>query len=652
MCGICGIIGNQQDSSKLQDSSSKLVTAMCDILAHRGPEKSGLYQQRNVCLGHRRLCIIDLVTGDQPIFNEDRSVVVIFNGEIYNFKDIKKKLLARGHQFYTAADTEILVHGYEEYGLGFLKELNGIFAFALYDLIRNRLILVRDQFGVKPLHYWFDGRTLVFASEQKAILLHPDVQRRINFNALHCQINLRFTQGDETLFKDIFRLPPAHYLLYENNRISIERYYQLPVNINESVTEAEAIESIRSHLKTAINRQLLSDVPIGVYLSGGMDSSAIVAIMSQLNVSPINTFTLGFNEETDEFPDAAMIARHFHTTHHTTSLSFEPLRQFPEVIWYAEEPKINLLQGFNMSRFVSSGHKVVLGGLGGDELFLGYDINKYIRRVQALLNHVPQKFQRACLEPVSRFLFTIQNKSGLLRFDEYRRGMQMLLSTGDLEKFYLILRNCWDYDRKFYKEIYHPDFATENLRPVHSYFDPLFGVLAAAGVPALDAVSVVEFHSKMVNDYLLVDDRMSMAHSVELRVPFLDKDLVEYMFTLPAALKMKHNHTKYLFRKAMQPYLPPQILHKKKWGFTVNPYEQFKKDLKNVAERILTRQFIEQQGIFNYKYIRRILDYPPHPRLRWHYNFLWIVVGLAIWDKMYIETDSFKSPEQTLEVYI
>jgi asparagine synthase (glutamine-hydrolysing) len=643
MCGICGIIGNHPDLAKL-------VTAMGDMLSHRGPEKFGIYQHENVCLGHRRLSIIDLFTGDQPIFNEDRSVVVVYNGEIYNFKDIKKTLIAKGHRFSTASDTEILVHGYEEFGLNFLSELNGIFAFALYDLHKNRLILVRDQFGIKPLHYWFDGKTLVFASEQKAILLHPDVPRYLNYSALHCQINLRFNQGNETLFKDIYRLPPAHYLIYENNRLTIERYYHLPVNINYSLTEGEAIEMIRTHLKTAVRRQLLSDVPIGVYLSGGMDSSSLVAIMSQLNVSPINTFTMGFNEDTDEFPDAGQIAGHFHTNHQTTSLSFEPLQQYPQVIWHAEEPKINLLQGFNMSRFVSSGYKVVLGGLGGDELFMGYDIYKYIRQVTWLLDHVAPKFQHTVLEPFSQSLFILQNRSRTLRYDEYRRGLQMVLSIGNLNKFYLILRNCWDYDRSFYKEIYHPGFATDSIQPVHNYFDPLF--TQVSDLSAADAVSVVEFYSKMVNDYLLVDDRMSMAHSVELRVPFLDKDLVEYMFTIPAGLKMKNQVTKYLFRKAMQPYLPARIIKKKKWGFTVNPYEQFKKDLKKTAQTILTREFIERQGIFNYDYIRRIIDYPPHPRLRWHYNFLWIVVGIAIWEKMFIDTINFKKKELSLSDYL
>ena len=634
MCGICGIAGGGAENRK------QIVEQMCDLLHHRGPDSAGYYQHEYICLGHRRLSIIDLVTGDQPVYNEDKTIVVVFNGEIYNFKEIRSELIKKGHSFYTASDTEILVHGYEEYGLSFLRDLNGIFAFALYDLKKNRLVLVRDHFGIKPLHYWYKNNTLVFASEQKAILLYPQVQRQINYKALHCHINLRYTQGDETLFKDIFRLPPAHYLIYENGQITIRPYYQLPVNPDLSLSEEDVVDAIRVKLREAIHRQLLSDVPIGVYLSGGMDSSSIVALMSELGVSPINTFTLGFNEATDEFPDAEMISRHFNTNHHTTSLSFEPLRQFPEVIWYAEEPKINLLQGFNMSRFVSSAHKVVLGGLGGDELFIGYDIYNYINRVRFLLQHIPRTIQGKLFEPLSKLLFIIQDKSKLLRLDEYRRGVQMLLSMGNLQKFYLILRNCWDYDRAFTKEIYHPDFITDTILPVQNYFESIFSSLHH--LPAMDVVSVAEFKSKMVNDYLLVDDRMSMAHSVELRVPFLDKDLVEFMFTVPAALKMKSNVTKYLFRKAMSPYLPAKIIQKKKWGFTVNPYEQFKKDLKKIAGLILTKEFIDQQGIFNYSYIRRIMEYPPHPKLRWHYNFLWLVVGLAVWEKMYIRTDNFK----------
>jgi len=642
MCGICGIVDQNPENHRL-------ITEMADLLRHRGPEKAGYFRDSNVSLAHRRLSIIDLETGDQPIYNEDRSIVVIMNGEIYNFTEIKADLIRRGHRFATTSDTEILVHSYEEYGLEFLPDLNGIFALALYDKKNARLILARDHFGVKPLHYWSHGATFLFASEYKAILIHPAVKREINHQAWHCQLNLRYNQTDETLIKNIYRLPPAFCLIYQDNKISIERYYQLPLNLNYKMTEAEAIEGIQTHLQKAVKRQLLSDVPLGVYLSGGMDSSALVAMMAAEEISPINTFTLGFNEATDEFNDAAIIARKFNTKHTTTALTLAPLQHFPATIWHAEEPKINLLQGFHLSEFVSKSLKVVLGGLGGDELFIGYDIYRYLWTLRRWLKNHPGIMQKALLNPVSALLFAAQNSSKILKWDEYRRGLQMLSSFGDLEKYYLILRNCWDYDWSFAKAIYQPEFLQLPLELTHTWFDPIFE--ACRDLPPLDAIAYVEFHSKMLNDYILTEDRMAMANSLELRVPFLDKDLVEFAFTIPASLKMKNGQTKYLFRKAMAPFLPPEILQKKKWGFAINPYEQFNKDLKKVAQKVLTCEFIKRQGIFNYEYIRRILNYPPDPRLRWHYNLLWIVLGLAIWEKMFIETENYRQHQVAPEEY-
>lgn len=644
MCGICGIVENNSDNKNLMNE-------MLDIIQHRGPDGKSIFQHQNFTLGHRRLAIIDLVTGDQPIFNEDKSVCVVFNGEIYNYKEIKDRLISKGHKFYTSSDTEILVHLYEEEGDAFMHQLNGIFAFALLDLRKNRLLLSRDHFGIKPLHYYFKDDVFIFGSEQKSILLHPKVERSINFNALHSHINLRYTQMNETLFSGIKRLPPAHYLVFENNKVEIKKYWELKPQINFEMNENEAIDSMHFYLKQAVERQLLSDVPIGVYLSGGMDSSTIVQKMHELGVPQINTFTLGFNEPTDEFPDAERIAKYFNTNHLTHSLTLNAMNDFPAVIWHAEEPKINLLQGYNMSKFVRNHVTVVLGGLGGDELFAGYDIHKFIFPFNSINDRIPN-FLKSLLKWKSEFLFKIQNFSKTLRFDEYRRGMQMLMAIGDIEKFYLILRNVWDYDSAFYKEIYHPDFYNKMLndtQKVKKEFDVFFNLSNKS--TALDQVLFTEFHTKMVNDYLLTEDRMSMSNSVEQRVPFLDLDLVNFGFSIPVNLKIKNKQTKYLFRKAMMQKLPTDIITKKKWGFTVNPYLQFKKDLKQISEEILTEEFINKQGIFNYKYIKSILDYPAHPKLRWHYNFLWIVLGLAVWQKMYIDTDDFKNKIIDIEHY-
>lgn len=644
MCGIAGIFEIEKDNKSL-------MTKMLKMIEHRGPDEGSVFQHDNFTLGHRRLSIIDLQTGNQPIFNEDRSLCVIYNGEIYNYKELKTDLEKKGHVFKTHSDTEILVHGYEEYGTNLFPKLNGIFSFALLELNTNRLILVRDHFGIKPLHYYSKDGVFIFGSEQKAILLHEKVKRKINYNSLHSHLNLRYTQRDETLFEGIKRLPPAHFLIFENRNISINRYWQLEPKIQKTMSEDDAVEQIHFYIKQAVQRQLISDVPLGVYLSGGMDSSTLVQKMYELGVEQINSFTLGFNEPTDEFDDAEMIAKHFETNHRTLSLSMEPMKNFPEVIWHAEEPKINLLQGFNMSNFVKDDVKVVLGGLGGDELFAGYDIHKFIYPFNKFHNKIPKGLQKL-FEWKARFLFKVQNATHTLSIDEYRRGAQMLLSIGNIEKFYLILRNVWDYDNGFYNEIYNKQkvsFFRDQIDKTSSQFDQYFN--EGENLSNLDQVLYTEFHTKMVNDYLLVEDRMSMSHSVEERVPFLDLDLVNFGFSVPLHLKIKNNQTKYLFRKAMLQKLPEKITTKKKWGFTINPYLQFKKDLKPVAEKILTKEFIEEQGIFNYDYIKRIIDYPPNPKLRWHYNFLWVVVGFAIWEKMFIKSDDFIKKEFHLENY-
>jgi asparagine synthase (glutamine-hydrolysing) len=645
MCGFAGVVGDN-----IQENIS-LIHPMLEIIKHRGPDDQSVYQHKNMILGHCRLSIIDLETGNQPIFNEDGSVVVIFNGEIYNYQKLTEILINRGHIFKTKSDTEILVHAYEEYGIDFIKKLNGIFAFALLDKERDILFLVRDQFGVKPLHYYFNGTTFIFGSEQKSILIHPTVKRELNHRAFHSQLNLRYTQGTDTLFKGIKRLAPGNYLVYKEQKLKIEPYWKLKVNIDHSLTEKLAMEKLNALLKQAVKKQIVSDVKLGVYLSGGMDSSSIVQKMSELNLPEINTFTLGFNEPTDEFADADIIARTFNTNHHTISLEMEPIRQFPEVIWHAEEPKINLLQGFNMSKTVKKDITVVLGGLGGDELFAGYDIHRYIFPLGRWQKNIPEGFKKI-FRWKSDILFKIQNASQTLKFDEYRRGIQMLLAIGDIERYYLILRNVWEHDLPVFKLIYHKDILNkmqENTSKITADFSSFFQRVEK--MHALDQVLYTEFHTKMVNDYLLVEDRMSMANSVEERVPFLDIDLVNFAFSIPIELKMKYGNTKNLFRKAMEGKLPNKILKKKKWGFTVNPYLQYKKDLKFTAEKILTEEFIEQQGLFNYDYIKRILNYPTHPKLRWHYNFLWIALGFAIWEKMFISSDYFKNRIFQLEDY-
>ena len=644
MCGICGIFERNKDNKNLMHD-------MLDIIEHRGPDDATIYSHKNVTLGHRRLSIIDVDNGQQPIFNEDKTICVIFNGELYNYKKFRELLGSKGHKFSTHSDTEILVHCYEEFGLDFIKDLNGIFAFAIYDLKKEKLILARDHFGVKPLHYYFKNGILIFGSEQKSIILHPKVERKMNLQSLHLQINLRYTQGEETLFEGIKRLAPAHFLVFDKTNIKLTKYWEISDKKTDLQNRNEIKEKIDFLLKQAVKRQLMSDVPVGVYLSGGMDSSTIVQKMAEIGVEKINTFTLGFNEPTDEFPDAKIIAEQFGTNHHTMNLSMNPIEQFATVMRYAEEPKINLLQGFNMSKFVQPHVKVILGGMGGDEIFAGYDIHNILYPCSKISKYLPKSLNKL-LKFKSDLFFKIQNRTGSLKYDEYRRGMQMVLSINNFLKSYLITRNVWDFDNGMYDNIYAKNVSNFFMNKINKVEDSFSDIFNNFDGNNIEKVLFTEQKSKMVNDYLLVEDRMSMSHSIEERVPFLDKDLVEFMNSLPIEMKMSFNKPKQLFREVMKGKLPEHIISKKKWGFAVNPYLQFKKDLKFYAERILTKDYVQKQNIFNYNYLQKILNAKPTPQMRWHYNYIWVVMGIAIFDKMFIKSDLFKKTEISMEEFL
>lgn len=627
MCGIAGFSGAP---------NKPLLQAMTDSIVYRGPDAEGYHVVDGANLGSRRLRIIDLSGGDQPIANEDESIWIVYNGELYNDPELRQMLEAKGHVYRTRADTETLIHLYEEFGDTFAEHLNGIYAFAMWDARQRKLIIGRDQFGIKPLHYAVIDGELVFGSEVKAILQYPNAPRRLNPQALHLFMNLRYIPGEQTLFDGIQRLPAGHVLVWQDGQTRLVKYWNPTYEVDYSRSESDWIEAIRHHLCEAVRRQLVSEVPLGVYLSGGMDSSSVAAFASQLLDDPVDTFSLGFNEPTDELEDAAFVARYFKTNHHEQTVQADPLTLFPQVIWHTEEPKENVIQGFLLARHARRHVTVALSGLGGDELFAGYAIYRYLQLGQSIGRFVPSMMQNYLFNPMSRALFALQNKTGTLQFDLYRRAMQLGLASGDPSRFYLILRNVWDADAAQWANVYGERMRDAALQPVESYFTPYFngdgkGMMAQA----LDA----EFHTKMVEDFLNNEDRVSMANSVEARVPFLDRDLVALAFSIPPELKYRNGDSKYIFKRAMEGILPPETLQKPKWGFTFSSYHQFTKDLKSTAERILTKERVEQQGLFNYDYLRRIMTHKPNPRMFWHYFFLWNVVGITIWQQMFLEGD-------------
>ena len=625
MCGICGFAGFEDPA---------LLKQMNAAQAHRGPDSEGYFHAPNASLAMRRLSIIDLSTGDQPIFNEDNSVAVVFNGEIYNYPELKEKLIKNGHVFATQTDTEVIVHLYEDMGEDFPTVLKGMFAIALWDKKSEKLVLVRDQVGIKPLHYHLASKNrLVFASEIKSILKFSEYTPKTNGQALHFLMNLRYVPGERTLFSGVKRLLPGHLMVWRPDGMKIRQYHAFDFSIDQTRSEQDWMDAIHHALARAVDRHTISHVPLGVFLSGGLDSSAITAYLAATGHKEISTFTLGFNQKSDENADAALVARHFNTSHRSTYVSADPLQRLPRVIHFMEEPKVNQLQGLLLSQYVRKYVKVALSGLGGDELFGGYISNRFIQ-----LGNFITKAWKPGLGPggkrLARTLARLDLNHGDLRFNEHRRGLQMLLSTGSPEDFYLILRNAWDMDPPMWKKVYAKSYDFRDIAPTSQFFRPLFG---QSDLDFLETCLKAEFLYKMTDDFLVNEDRTSMANSLEARVPLLDLDLVSLVLKMPGNLKVKGFQLKYLFKRLLAPVLPKKTLTKKKWGFAFSSYEQYKKDLRQTAFQVLTPGRIQEVGIFNPAYIQSILNAPASPRLRWHYFYLWLLVGFDIWHRIFIE---------------
>ncbi len=639
MCGIVGIVGPK--------AKPALGHRMLAQLAHRGPDSAGSFTADGVFLGHHRLSIIDLLNGAQPLKDAENTVALVCNGTIFNFAGLRRELQAAGHRFLTHSDCEVILHGYKQFGRAFFARLDGMFAFALFDSVKQLLILARDPFGIKPLHYHFDGANLRFGSEIKAIICDQDVPRHLDDQGFHDFLNVRFVPGTGTLFKDIHRLGAGNLLSFQGNEVSVSSYHELQPDSRGARTAAEFAEETRALLANAVQKQMLGDVPVAAYLSGGIDSSAIVGLMREANNDDFKTFALGFNAPTDELDDARRVAAQFGTDHRETRLGKSPLQSYPAAIWHAEEPKENILQGFLLSSFATSDAKLVLTGLGGDELFAGYNINRLMEPFGALHAFCETMAVQKILSPLSGLAYSIMDPLGVLGWDHGRRGLQYLLATGDPAKAYLILRNAWDSDAGAASKILDARFQTTKLEPVRRHFDPFF---QDSKLPVMERVLRAEFHLKMVDDLLLNEDRMSMASGIEARVPFLDRDLVNLAFSMPYSMKVSAGQSKHVLRQALADLLSQPTLQKKKWGFTFDAHHLFNVELKRAATRILTESRVRRRGWFRYEYLEKIIHAPPSTSLRWHYFLLWMALGFEIWARMFIDNNGV-NPELELEAY-
>lgn len=605
MCGICGIFG-------LDDKD--LIKRMCQVLTHRGPDDDGFFFDENLGLGHRRLSIIDLAGGRQPIYNEDENICTIYNGEIYNFYELRNDLEKKGHRFNTNTDTEVIVHLYEEYGVLFVKKLRGMFAIALWDAEKKSLLLVRDPIGIKPLYYAFLDHVLIFASEIKAILECSAVKRKLNAVSLDRYLTYRYVPGPSTMFEGIYRLMPGHLMLCSKNDRKIVKYWDVPPQSIGVGDEEYYTSMLIKMLKENVEMELISDVPLGAYLSGGIDSSIIVALMSRTMDQPVKTFSVGFGagEPIDELESARLVSEHLGTDHHEIIARSEDVEKLlPRIIWHLDEPIVDpaIFPTYLLSELASRHVKVVLTGEGADELFAGY--SDYRTRIKG------EKVRHILPAAVRRTAAGLFNKSSNSGINLYAH--QMLDDVDD----HILWGELFDNEEK--KELY-VDFKVEKT-PAAGYFKGYAG-------DTLSKMLYADIKTWLPDDLLVKVDKMTMANSIEARVPYLDHTLVEFAMNIPHHLKIKKGVEKYILRRASEDLLPKATLRRKKHGFTVPINDWITKSLETMISNTLSESNIKKRDYFRYNRVKHIIEHASNPR---YSHQLWSLFTLELWHKIYID---------------
>ncbi len=597
MCGICGYI--HFDSAKRPSES--ILKSMMDTIAYRGPDDSGAFVKDNVALGHRRLSIIDLKTGHQPMLNSDGSVVIVYNGEVYNFLELKTVLLGRGHLFKTNSDTEVVLHAYEEYGEDCVKHFNGMFALAIWDSKKKTLFLARDRFGKKPLYYASFDNQFIFGSELKAVLKHPSVTKEIDLNSLSKYLAYEYVPSPYSIFKKINKLEAGSRLSVSVNAASVNksRYWDLSFNTQNKFDHREAAPKLIELFRESVRRRLISDVPLGVFLSGGIDSSAVVCMMAEL-MSPkdIKTFSIGFKEKSfDESPDARRVAEHFGTDHHEEILSPKSMLDvLPDVLNVLDEPfaDSSIIPTYLVSKFTRRHVKVALGGDGGDELFLGYP-SFIAHKLDSCFGFIPSHLKKRavnlllrCVKPSNDYMssyFKAKRFARGLGFPEETRHQAWIGSFTPEEQESLLI-------------------AGRSLSLGSELYGPTKECYAASrGLSPLDRAIYIYVKTYMTDDILTKVDRASMANSLEVRAPFLDTEFAEYATGIPASYKIRNFTTKWILKEALKGRLPEQIISKPKQGFAVPVAKWLKEDLAGLLRDAFNKTKIEREGIFNYAYI-------------------------------------------------
>jgi len=625
---MCGIVGFTHFKSSL--NREKVIKEMALSIQHRGPDAEGFYIDSSVALGHRRLSIIDIKGGDQPLFNEDESICIVFNGEIYNFQELKKKLLIKGHQFKTDVDTEVIIHLYEEYGEKLLAQLNGMFSFALWDKKTETLFLARDRAGQKPLYYGEIEGEFIFASELKAMTKYPRFRKKINQTALHKYLMYEYIPVPHSIYAGINKLPPGHYLIYRHGKSSIKPFWDFKFHdsyINDS-SQKEIEQKLDQLLRESVSRRLISDVPLGVFLSGGIDSSSIVAYMADLiPTQDIKTFSIGFEDKTcDESGYAKDIARHFKTTHHEKILSPETLLEIlPDITNFLDEPfaDASIIPTYLLSRFTRDNVTVALGGDGGDELFMGYptfQANRLARfydwmplmihkPIEKLVNLIPASMNHLSLDfKLKKFLHGVKAEKSI-------REQVWLSSFSETEMIDIMTQHSLQ------------DLNRHELLSEASYH-----YQNNDGEYYLDKLSYFYFKTYLTDQVLVKVDRASMAASLEVRAPFLDVNVMDFVATIPHKYKLKGLTTKYILKKMLEQRVPKHILYRPKQGFAIPVAKWFRSNLKSFMLDTFSEKKIKDEGFFNYSFIEQLLREHLSGKVD-HRKRLWTLLMFELWLK-------------------
>ena len=632
MCGITGW-ANLDPRTPPLEGAMDLLRGMCERIVHRGPDSDGFLLRQGVALGMRRLAIIDLVTGEQPAFNEDEGVAVVLNGEIYNYRELRADLETRGHLFRSASDTEVLPHLYEEYGDEMVQHLNGMFAFALWDANRRRLFIARDRFGEKPLYWGVFDNTLLFASEPKALLAHPSVRPGLNFEALRHYLSFDYVPAPLSIYEGIHKLTSAHVLTLEDGRVEVRPYWRLSYQVRKPIpNEEEAAAHLRDLLANSVRMRLVSDVPLGVLLSGGIDSSTVAAMAVRASPETVRTFSISFAESSfDESSYARRVAKFLGTDHHEERFSVNLAANLVEEIGsWMDEPMSDpsLVPTYLLSRFTRKHVTVALGGDGGDEMFAGYPMY-WGHRWASHYERIPSVVRRGLIEPMVNLL-PVKTKN--LSFDYKARRFIAGSKYDEVARHHIWFGSFTPDDQELLLTAEAKEASDGDV-----YREARLMLRECDSDDLVEQMQSLDTRLYLAEDILTKVDRASMAVSLEVRAPYLDPAVAEYAASLPSNYKLRGHRSKYILKRAVRGLVPPFVLRRRKKGFGVPVASWLKGKLRPLAGDLLSPERLRRSGLFNADYVARLRD--EHERgAANHRKLLWTLLMFELWQESFVAT--------------